>query len=160
MFNAKPWLEVPSRGIAVVDLSCIEPVYLRRIAVHAALYTLLKQAKKNRKRITVVIDEAHNVLDNDRRNIVVEAFLEYRKFGIEIVLATSNFIDIPKQIVENTSTLIIHRIPSLEQADTLADLFGTSYREKESWIETLRTLRIGIATTITRYSSHPQLVEI
>ncbi|HDI02067.1 MAG TPA: DUF87 domain-containing protein [Ignisphaera sp.] len=161
IFNPyKPKLEIPSKGITVIDLSSIEPAYLKKIAIHALLYTILKKMKRNRKSLSIAIDEAHNVLDNDRRNIVIEAFLEYRKFGIEMILATSSFTEIPKSIVENTSTIIVHRVPSLRQAEILADLFGANYREKEMWIETLKNMRTGVTAILSRYSIHPILIEI
>ncbi len=156
----KPRLEVPTTGITVIDLSSVEPTYLRKIAAHALLYALLRRARVERKRLVIAVDEAHNLLDTDSRNIVVEAFLEYRKFGIEMVIATSSFVDMPRQIVENASIVIAHRIPSLRQAETIADLFGSSRREKEMWIETLRTLGTGVAAIVTRDSPHPLLVEI
>ncbi len=157
---SKPRIELPRNGILVIDLSSIEPTYLRKVAAHALLYTLLRRARAARRGLVVAIDEAHNLLDTDSRNIVIEAFLEYRKFGIEMILATSSFTDLPRQIVENTSVVIAHRIPSLRQAEAVADLFGSTRREKEMWIETLRTLRTGIAAVITRNSIYPMLVEI
>ncbi len=157
---SKPPVEPPTRGILVIDISRVEPARLRKIAAHALLHQLLREARRARKSLAVAIDEAHNILDTDARNIVVEAYLEYRKFGIEMILATSDFTEIPRQLLQNTSTMIVHRVPSLRQAEALADLFGTSRSERDAWIETLRTLPTGVAAVITRESPYPALVAV
>jgi len=154
-----PPLRLPERGVLVLDLSSVEPPWLRKLVAHAALYHVLREARE-RGGAAVAVDEAHNLLDTDARNAVVEAFLEYRKFGVGMLLATSDFTEIPRQLLQNASTVIAHRIPSLRQAEALADTLCTTRSERDDWVHTLRTLPTGIAAIVNRASPYPALVEI
>jgi len=120
---------------------------------------VLREARE-RGGAAVAVDEAHNLLDTDARNAVVEAFLEYRKFGVELLLATSDFTEIPRQLLQNASVVMAHRIPSLRQAEALADTLCTTRSERDDWVHTLRTLPTGIVAAATRLSPYPALVEI
>ncbi len=145
----------------IINLSPITPTHIKTLTAQLILHTLLQQTKQTLKPIHILIDEAHNYIKQTQTTqpAIIQAYLEYRKYNVKITIATSNAIQIPKEITQNTNTLITHRIPNITQAKTITDYLITNPKQQHLYIETLRTLPTGTAI-ITSPQTPPTIIKI
>jgi hypothetical protein len=73
----------------------------------------LRRGQTNEIHDTIVIDEAHMVLDDEPDNIIRTIALEGRKFGVQLILASQSPEHYPKDVMTALATKIILGIDEL-----------------------------------------------
>ncbi len=148
----------------VIDLSKMDPwskiAYSH--AVIAYLYNHLKRKGITSKpRVMILVDEAHNLFPrhtNQWIQLVEEAFVEARKYGLRLVLATAYPQRLSQTIIYNTTTLIAHKHTNQIDAEETAKQIAQTKQETQTYTKLLQNLETG--QTIIKHKTITNLVKI
>ena len=161
MFAEKETLPDFTGGVVyIVELGHIRSISLRR------LYTLILLKKVFRiyeelgvskyVRLTIIIDEAQNVLGASESNVASRMLSEIRKYGVGLVVVTQSPSSISPQVLKNCGTKIIHSIRSNLDLKVIEE--STSLGKDE--VKSLPYLRRGEALIVFPDDPVPVLARI
>ncbi|MCE4625308.1 MAG: ATP-binding protein [Desulfurococcales archaeon] len=140
-------------GNVVVDLSTVVDVYARRALSNLVLALLFLEARRtNGLGVVVALDEAHNLMGDDERDIFNLVLAEARKFGLHLVYATQSPSLIGQRALLNTNTKIVHALKSQRDKRVISDTMSLP----EDLVYSLDKLPPGRA--LVQSPSHPEPV--
>jgi tRNA isopentenyl-2-thiomethyl-A-37 hydroxylase MiaE len=107
--------------------------------------------EKNKKTLTIIIDEAHNILSNqssreseDWKDFRLETFEEIikegRKFGVFLTIASQRPSDISETIISQAHNYFIHKLVNNKDINAISN--AVSYIDKLS-LDSISTLEVG-----------------
>ncbi|BES82496.1 ATP-binding protein [Pyrodictium abyssi] len=105
----------------IVRLDTILSLRIRKMYAVYLLQMLYTLANTNGTRILVVVEEAHNLLDN---KVVSELIAETRKYGIGFLVVVHTPRILPELSEANFNTIIAHRITSVNDRLVIAKTLG------------------------------------
>ncbi|MCE4628214.1 MAG: ATP-binding protein, partial [Desulfurococcales archaeon] len=139
------------RGRVVLDLSGILETFSRRALANLVISTLFLRARSGGSgRILLVVDEAHNIVSGDGRDVMNAVLAESRKFGLHVAYATQSPSLMGDLALLNTNTKIVHAIKSQRDKRAIIDALGLG----EDWMVRLDKLGRGVA--LLQSPSHPE----
>jgi len=114
-------LERGNGGLNILDLSGFRSLRGKRayaLSVLAISYYLARNSPA-KKRLAIVVDEAHNVFETE--SIIAESIAsEARKYGLSLIYATQSPSHIQNRIILNTNTKIVHSLRSMQDKEYIA----------------------------------------
>jgi DNA helicase HerA-like ATPase len=138
-------------GRVVVDLSRIPETYSRKALANLILSILFVASRRpDFKRTIVIVDEAHNLIRENSRDIFNMVLAESRKHGLHLVYATQSPSLVGQLALLNTNTRIVHALKSQRDKRLIIDAMGLD----EEWMQKLDKLPRGRA--LLQSPSHPQ----
>ncbi len=145
-----------SGGRVVVDLSSVEEAFSRRALANLVLALLYAEAPKRGNRVLVILDEAHNIIRADSRDIANMVLAESRKHGLYLAYATQSPSLAGQLALLNSNTKIVHAIRSQRDKKIIIDALGLG----DDWLLRLDKLERGEAILQSPSHPEPQLIRI
>ena len=148
----------------VVSLEGFGSVGEKVLAGHLVLHGILQSVPRriyDKPLVHVVLDEGHRFFSRfgNVPSLVEEAYLEYRKFGVMVTVATST-VDLPSSIVSNSSLIIAHRVNTVSAAKAVAEIVAPAPPLVNNYAKYLKTLKTGYAIVSSAEKPQPTLVKI
>jgi uncharacterized protein len=133
-----------------------------RIAVVVAVLEQLWAARKERRPLLLVVDEAHDACPADPgdqlQQLAVELFNriagEGRKYGIHLLLASQRPDKLPDNVLSQCDNLLLMRVNAAGDRESLSRRFGFVSPEL---VQQAGTFGLGECLLAGRVASHPQL---
>ena len=143
------------RGNIVIDLSGILETFSRRAIANLVISTLFLRARGgDPRKVLLVVDEAHNIVSGNGRDVMNAVLAESRKFGLHVAYATQSPSLMGDLALLNTNTKIVHAVKSQRDKKVIIDALGLG----EEWISRLDKLGRGVA--LLQSPSHPEPILI
>jgi len=114
-------IRIGSYSPTIIRLDTILSLRIRKMYAAYLLQMLYTLANTNDTRILVVLEEAHNLLDN---KVVSELIAETRKYGIGFLVVIHTPRILPELSEANFNTIIAHRITSVNDRLIIAKSLG------------------------------------
>lgn len=147
----------------IIDLSLLD--IKSKIAYAQSLvayfYNYLRLRKDIDKKVMIFIDEAHNMFPKHRLEIplpIEEAFIEARKYGLRIILASAYPHKISHTVKFNSTTIIAHQHTNQIDAEDTAKMLALSSYEIPHYAKLLQNLDTGEA--IVKHKQMLSLVKV
>ncbi len=138
-------LTLEQEKIHIVNLSLIDNVRVRKLytlLLLQKLYTLLVRGKLS-GRIFLVVDEAHNIISSPVLDTVVG---EARKYGLGVIAVTHSLSLIPRNLMANFNTIIVHRLISRDDIQLASQILGLGNSRLEEIVPRLAPGEALLAT--------------
>ncbi len=104
----------------VVNLFRVKNTFMRRLLAFAVISELYYISREKHTETVLVIDEAQNLMGGDS-SLFSRIVVEGRKFGLGVILVTQNPSILPRDILLNLNTKVIHAIRSGEDKKIIQD---------------------------------------
>jgi|BEDMetMinimDraft_2_1075160.scaffolds.fasta_scaffold01751_1 Cdc6-like AAA superfamily ATPase len=141
----------------IINLNIIQNTRLRRIYALSILKLLYDWLKRDKIKMVVIIDEAHNIFLEKEDPLFTDRLIsEIRKFGMSLIVITQSPSQIASSVLSNTNTKIIHSIKNEEDRRVLVNSTGLN----NDIAHYLNKLEVGEAIIMGRKYSVPILVNI
>ncbi|MCE4609372.1 MAG: DUF853 family protein, partial [Desulfurococcales archaeon] len=110
----------------------------------------------SRSKVLLVLEEAQNLIGTLNSELVSNIIIEGRKFGLGVILVTQNPSIMPRQVLANLNTKIVHAIRSGADKQVIANSMSLS----EEYLQLLDKLDNGEAIIQSNIYRSPILVKI
>jgi len=110
--NLDQLLDKSQEKILIFDMFKIKNTNLRRLIAFTIISNLYYTVRERGMDIILLLDEAQNLISNSSANLINTIVVEGRKFGLGLMLLTQNPSMLPKEIIANMNTKLVHAIRS------------------------------------------------
>ena len=159
-----------NHNVVVIDLSDVNIDTKKRIPLLISnnLYNEHKKQGRNEGHLSIIVDEAHNILSYQstreseewkdyRLEVFEEIIKEGRKFGVFMTIASQRPSDISSTIISQLHNYFIHRLVNQHDIEQVNNTI--SYLDKVS-VESLPILATGVCVVAGQLADMPVVVKI
>ncbi len=154
--NLDQLLDKSQEKILIFDMFKIKNTSLRRLVAFTVISNLYYLAREKDKDIILLLDEAQNLISNSSANLVNTIVIEGRKFGFGLILSTQNPSMLPKEIIANMNTKLVHAVRSGADKKIIEE----SMSLPQEYVRVLDKLEQGEALLQSHLYREPVLVKI
>jgi hypothetical protein len=159
-----------NHNVVIIDLSDVNIDTKKRIPLLISnnLYNEHKKQGRNEGHLSIIVDEAHNILSYQstreseewkdyRLEVFEEIIKEGRKFGVFMTIASQRPSDISSTIISQLHNYFIHRLVNQHDIEQVNNTI--SYLDKVS-VESLSILATGVCVVAGQLADMPVVVKI
>lgn len=127
--------ELISKLATIIELGRIKNNTLRRtytlFLLKKVFSTYTEKGLSNNLKLAIVLDEFHNLVNNQPCNVLERLFSEIRKFGIGLIVVSQTVAGLPNFVLRNTNTKIIHSIKTFQDLKELMNIipYGPKFQD-------------------------------
>ena len=154
--NLDQLLNKSQEKILIFDMFKIKNTNLRRLIAFTIISNLYYMARERDRDIILLLDEAQNLVNNSTANLVNTIVVEGRKFGLGLILLTQNPSMLPKEIIANMNTKLVHAMRSGVDKKIIEESMSLA----QEYVRVLDKLGQGEALLQSHLYRDPVLVKI
>lgn len=127
--------ELISKLATIIELGRIKNNTLRRtytlFLLKKVFSTYTEKGLSNNLKLAIVLDEFHNLVNNQPCNVLERLFSEIRKFGVGLIVVSQTVAGLPNFVLRNTNTKIIHSIKTFQDLKELMNIipYGPKFQD-------------------------------
>ncbi len=142
--------------VMVFDMFKIKHATLRRLIAYAVISNIYYWVRESRSKVLLVLEEVQNLIGTLNSELVSNIIIEGRKFGLGVILVTQNPSIMPREVLANLNTKIVHAMRSGADKQVIANSMSLS----EEYLQMLDKLDKGEAIIQSNIYRTPILVKI
>lgn len=123
------------KPVTIIELGRIKNNTLRRtytlFLLKELFSTYTEKGLSSNLKLAVVLDEFHNLINNQPCNVLERLFSEIRKFGVGLIVVSQTVAGLPNFVLRNANTKIIHSIKTFQDLKELINIipYGPKFQD-------------------------------
>jgi hypothetical protein len=149
-------IDTGKEPVIIFDMFKIKHATLRRLIAYAVISNIYYWVRESQSKVLLVMEEVQNLIGGLNSELVSSIIIEGRKFGLGVILVTQNPSIVPREVLANLNTKIVHAIKSGADKQVIANSMSLD----EDYLRLLDKLDRGEAVIQSSIYRSPILVKI